>query len=115
MSERHLRRLLQVAKSVDGKEALNRKGLATPRAFVDYDRLKDPEPRYFEEIIRNSLTEDEIPQFCADFLTLFRPKEHKQPVPCAIGSADSGKTSLFGPIFQVVRGQKKIPSFFMSQ
>ena len=82
--------------------SFQQKGLTTPRAFVDYDRLKDPEPRYFEAILRNSLTEDEIRQFCADFLALFRPKEHKQPVLCAIGSADSGKTSLFSPVFQII-------------
>lgn len=82
--------------------SFQQKGLTTPRVFVDYDRLKDLEPRYFEAILRNSLTEDEIRQFCADFLALFRPKEHKQPVLCAIGSADSGKTSLFSPVFQII-------------
>ena len=69
---------------------------------MDFDRLKDPEPKYFEDILRNSLSEEKLQQFCADFLALFRPKQHKQPVPCAIGSADSGKTSLFAPVFQVV-------------
>lgn len=69
---------------------------------MDFDRLKDPEPKYFEEILRNSLSFENIQQFCADFLALFRPREHKQPVPCAIGSADSGKTSLFAPVFQIV-------------
>ena len=29
-------------------------------------------------------------------------KEHKRPVPCAIGASDSGKTSLFSPVFQIV-------------
>lgn len=82
--------------------SFQQKGLTTPRALVDYDRLKDPEPRYFEEILRNSLMEDEIQQFCADFLALFRSKGHKQPLPCAIGSADSGKISLFAPVFQIV-------------
>ena len=69
---------------------------------MDFDRLKDPEPKYFEEILRNSLSEDKVQQFCADFLGLFRPKKHKQPVPCAIGSADTGKTSLFAPVFQII-------------
>ena len=41
-------------------------------------------------------------RFCSDFLALFRQKEHKQPVPCAIGASDSGKTSLFSPVFQIV-------------
>ena len=83
-------------------EFFKQKGVVTPRAFVDFDRLKDPEPKYFEEILRNSLSEDKGQQFCADFLALFRPKKHKHPVPCAIGSADSGKTSLFAPVFQII-------------
>ena len=41
-------------------------------------------------------------RFSSDFLALFRQKEHKQPVPCAIGASDSGKTSLFSPVFQIV-------------
>ena len=65
-------------------------------------RMKDPEPRYFEQMLRNSLEEEDIRQFCTDFLALFRPKEHKQRVPCAIGSPDSGKVSLFSPVFQIV-------------
>ena len=69
---------------------------------MDYDHTKDPEPKYFEEILRNSLSEDDIKRFCTDFLALFRPKPHKQPVACAIGPADSGKTSLFSPVFQIV-------------
>jgi len=64
--------------------------------------MKDPEPRHFEQILRNSLEEEDIWQFCIDFLALFRPKEHKQGVPCAIGSADSRKTSLFSPVSKIV-------------
>ena len=41
-------------------------------------------------------------QFSFDFLALFHQKEHKQPVPCAIGASDSGKMSLFSPVFQIV-------------
>ena len=82
--------------------SFQQKGLASPRAFVNYDRMKDLEPRHFEQILRNSLEEEDIGQFCTDFLALFRPKEHNQRVPCAIGSADSGKTSLFSPVFQIV-------------
>ena len=36
--------------------------------------LRDPEPRYFEEILRNSLSDDKIRQFCADFLLCFALK-----------------------------------------
>ena len=69
---------------------------------MDYNHTEDPEPKYFEEILRNSYSEDDIKRFCTDFLALFRPKQHKQPVACAIGLADSGKTSLFSPVFQIV-------------
>ena len=78
------------------------RGLTSPRAYVHYNSAADPDPKYFEQILKNSLPEEQIKQFCADFLALFRQKEHKRPVPCAIGAADSGKTSLFSPVFQIV-------------
>ena len=78
------------------------KGITSPRAFVEYDHSKDPEPKYFQEILQNSLSKESTKKFCEDFLALFRPKRNKQPVPCAIGAADSGKTSLFLPVFQKV-------------
>ena len=78
------------------------RGLTSPRAYVHYNRAADPDPKYFEQILKNSLPEEQTKQFCADFLALFRQKEHKRPVPCAIGAADSGKTSLFSPVFQIV-------------
>lgn len=49
---------------------------------MDYDQLKDPELRYFEEILRNILMEDEIQQFCVDFLALSRSKGPRQSVSC---------------------------------
>ena len=78
------------------------RGITSPRAYVHYDSLQEPDPKYFEQILTNSLPEGQIQQFCADFLALFRDKEHKRPVPCAIGASDSGKTSLFSPVFQIV-------------
>ena len=78
------------------------RGIRSPRAYVPYDSLQEPDPKYFEQILTNSLPEGQIQQFCADFLALFRDKEHKRPVPCAIGASDSGKTSLFSPVFQIV-------------
>ncbi|KAK3735956.1 hypothetical protein QZH41_006435 [Actinostola sp. cb2023] len=77
-------------------------GLTSPRAFQAYKHTKEPQPLYFREILTNSLTDEQIKQFCQDFLALFSPKVHKQPVPCAIGASDSGKTSLFAPIFSIV-------------
>jgi energy-coupling factor transporter ATP-binding protein EcfA2 len=42
--------------------------------------------------------------FCEDFLRLLHhnQKRHKQKVPCLIGEADSGKTSLFYPLFGLI-------------
>ena len=77
-------------------------GLTSPRAYVPYNSLADPNPKYFKQILENSLSEEQMKLFCSDFLALFRQKEYKQPVPCAIGASDSGKTSLFSPVFQIV-------------
>ena len=46
----------------------------------------------------------EIGEFCEDFLKLFNfyKKCHKDKVPCLIGEANSGKTSLFHPILGLV-------------
>ena len=74
--------------------------LVTPRAFSQYDPLKVPQPKYFREVLENSLSEADIALFCEDFLRLlhFNKKKHKERVPCLVGEADSGKTSLFYPI-----------------
>lgn len=61
-----------------------------------------PETKYFDEILRNSLSDEDVKTFRADILGLFQPKQLKQPVPCTIGATNSGKTSLFSPIFQIV-------------
>ena len=39
-------------------------GLLTPRAFSQYDPLKVPQPKYFQEVLENSLSEDDIALFC---------------------------------------------------
>ncbi|KAL9982936.1 hypothetical protein ACROYT_G005051 [Oculina patagonica] len=79
-------------------------GLVTPRAFTKYDSHADPDPKYFGEILENSLTDSEISEFCDDFLKLlnFNQKRHKDRVPCLIGDANSGKTSLFQPILGLI-------------
>lgn len=79
-------------------------GLVTPRAFAKYDPRKQPDAKYFREILQNSLTEVEIGEFCEDFLRLLNvnKKCHKDRVPCLIGDANSGKTSLFQPILGLV-------------
>ena len=83
-------------------------GVVTPRAFAKYDPSKQPDGKYFREILQNSLTEVEIGEFCEDFLRLlnFNKKRHKDRVPCLIGDANSGKTSLFQPILALVHHSK---------
>ncbi|KAJ7315079.1 hypothetical protein OS493_038971 [Desmophyllum pertusum] len=49
-------------------------GRVTPRAFSPYDPTKEPEPKYFKEILENSLTEAEVEGFCEDFLRLLTHK-----------------------------------------
>ena len=39
-------------------------GLVTPRAFVKYESSKEPDAKYFREILQNSLNEAEIGEFC---------------------------------------------------
>ena len=75
-------------------------GHVTPRAFSTYDATKEVEPKYFKETLENSLPEAEISTFCEDFLKLLNQnqKQHKDRVPCFIGAANSGKTSLFKPL-----------------
>ncbi|XP_048589692.1 uncharacterized protein LOC116617698 [Nematostella vectensis] len=80
----------------------SQKGHVSPRAFIKYRHTDEPNPRYFRETLQNSLDDSQIAEFLRDFLDLFRPKVHKQKVPCAIGPPDSGKTSLFAPVFQVI-------------
>ena len=46
------------------------------------------------------MTANEVATFCEDFLKLlnYNAKKHKDRVPCLVGAANSGKTSLFFPI-----------------
>ena len=77
------------------------RGITSPRAYVHYDSLQEPDPKYFEQILTNSLPEGQIQQF-ALISSRYSEIKHKRPVPCAIGASDSGKTSLFSPVFQIV-------------
>ena len=79
-------------------------GLVTPRAFSRYDPSKVSQPKYFQDVLEDSLTENEIGLFCEDFLRLlnFNQKKHKERVPCLVGEPDSGKTSLFYPILGLI-------------
>lgn len=57
-------------------------GKVSPRAFVPYDHLNGPEPRYFQQILENSLEKHQVQQFCEDFMNLlkYNQKSHKQKV-----------------------------------
>ena len=79
-------------------------GLVTPMAFSRYDSSKVPQPKYFQEVMENSLIVNQTGLFCEDFLRLlnFNQKKHKERVPCLVGEPDSGKTSLFYPILGLI-------------
>lgn len=57
-------------------------GKRSPRAYFSYDKDTPNNAKYFAEILDNSLTPDQIRQFCNDFLDLFKhqKKSHKQRV-----------------------------------
>ena len=78
----------------------NQIGKISPRAFSAYDSNKEADPKYFREILKNSLSQSEVSTFCEDYLKLlnYNKKQHKDRVPCLVGDANSGKTSLFFPI-----------------
>ena len=75
-------------------------GKRSPRCFCAYDPTTEADPKYFREILENSLSPGEVATFCEDFLRLlnYNAKKHKDKVPCLVGAANSGKTSLFFPI-----------------
>ena len=79
-------------------------GKESPRAFIQYEHTKEPDPGYFKEILENSLSQLEIAHFCEYFIRLFncRIKQHKEKVMCLIGEPNSGKTSLFTPISRLI-------------
>lgn len=79
-------------------------GKVSPRAFSPFDSTKEPDPKYFRQILENSLSPEEQSNFCEDFLKLlsYNKKKHKDKVPCLVGDANSGKTSLFFPILGLV-------------
>ena len=78
----------------------NQIGKISPRAFSAYDSKKEADPKYFREILENSLSQSEVSTFCEDYLKLlnYNKKQHKDRVPCLVGDANSGKARLFFPI-----------------
>ena len=86
---------------VDGAIEEQQVGKISPRAFCSFD---SPCPKYFREVLENSLSPQEVVKFCDDFLKLllYNLKQHKDKVPCLVGDANSGKTSLFMPILGLI-------------
>ena len=82
-------------------------GQVSPRTFLHYDHSNPQDPKFFREILENSLEAEQVSRFCADFLRLFgvNQKQHKEKVPCLIGESGSGKTSLFFPVLAIVKPQ----------
>ena len=76
----------------------------SPRAFCFFDSARNPCPKYFREVLENSLSPQEVAKFCDDFLKvlLYNKKQHKDKVLCLVGDANSGKTSLFMPILGLI-------------
>lgn len=75
-------------------------GKLSPKCFCAYDPATEAHPKYFRAILEDSLSASEVVMFCEDFLRLlnYNAKKHKDKVPCLVGAANSGKTSLFFPI-----------------
>ena len=88
------------------ENAINEKeiGHITPKAFSPFNATKEPDPKYFREILEKSLTETETEVFCEDFLRLLNhnQKRNKEKVPCLTGDANSGKPSLFQPLLGLI-------------
>ena len=70
---------------VDGAITDDQIGKISPRAFCPYIPETPPEPRYFREILGNSLHESEVAVFCHDFLNLlkYNQKRLKDRAPVA--------------------------------
>ena len=57
-------------------------GKISPRAFCPFDPSREPDPKYFKEVLENSLSPREVGTFCHDFLKLllYNKKQHKDKV-----------------------------------
>ena len=97
-----LGKCLRLFSFVDNAIADKDIGHITPRAFSPYDPTKEPDPKYFKEILENSLSAVEVQLFCEDFLKLLNHNKKRHKVPCLVGAANSGKTSLFQPILGLI-------------
>ena len=84
------------------QNAIKEVGKDSPRAFLlyMYNPTKEPDAKYFKEILQNSLSPTDVSHFCEYFLRLLNHgiKQHKGRVLCLIGEPNSGETSPFTPI-----------------
>lgn len=90
--------------STSGKDDLWKKPYETRRAYVEYKHDKVAEPRYFKEILENSLSNTEMQFFCEYFIRPlhYGTKQLKEKVLCLIGQPNSGKTSSFASISRII-------------
>ena len=72
----------------------------SPRAYIDYEHTKTPDPSYFKQILQNNLNKQEMAHFCKHYIRLLNcsTKQHKERVVCLVGEPNSEKRSLFIPI-----------------
>lgn len=57
-------------------------GNSSPRAYFNCNHETTPDAKFFREILQNSLSHDQVKEFCNDFLNLFKfhGKRHKEKV-----------------------------------
>ena len=79
-------------------------GKESPRAYIDYEHTKTPDPGYFKQILQNSVDKQEMVHFCEYYIRLLNcgNKQHKERVMCLVGEPNRGKTSLFTPITRFI-------------
>ena len=65
---------------VDGAIEEQQVGKISPRAFWSFDSARDPDPKYFREVLENSLSPQEVATFCGDLLNLllYNKKQNKK-------------------------------------
>ena len=58
----------------------------SPRVFSSFDSARDPDPKYFREVLENSLSPQEMAKFCNDFLKLllYNKKKNSTKARCRV-------------------------------
>ena len=57
-------------------------GVESPRAFLHYAHTKEPEAKYFQQILQNGLSPNQVAYFCEYYFHLLDDgiKQHKEKV-----------------------------------